>query len=82
MTVISDHERRLIEAAPALYEACLAALRYDRSIIGKAVRGEYDLRKDGHGVTEGEDLDNLYLDWMTKARAAVATVAGEGTVIQ
>lgn len=59
-------------AAPDLLEACEAAMQYDQSIMGRAARGEVDLLESGAGVAEGDDLDTLYLDWMTKAWAAVA----------
>lgn len=55
----------------ALREVCEAAVRYDESILGRAARGEVDLLKCGSGVADGEDLDALYLDWISKARAAL-----------
>ncbi|KKN31707.1 hypothetical protein LCGC14_0821300 [marine sediment metagenome] len=63
---------RLIAAAPELQAAAEAAIRYDESIAGRATRGEYDLSNRGGGITEGEDLDALYADWITKANAALA----------
>lgn len=55
-----------------LREACLAAIRYDDSICGRAARGEYDLRESGGGIATGDDLDALYEDWINKARAVLA----------
>ena len=60
-----------------LVEAAEAAIRYDESIAGRATRGEYDLSGSGYGVAEGEDLDALYLDWITKAKAAIAKAGKE-----
>ena len=67
---------RLIAAAPELYEACLAAKRYDASIAGRATRGEVDLREAGGGIASGDDLDALYFDWQKKATTAIAKVEG------
>jgi hypothetical protein len=62
----------LIAACPDLLAACEAAIQYDEGILGRAARGEVDLRESGGGVATGEDLDALYNDWITKARAAIA----------
>lgn len=59
-----------------LLAACEAALRYDESILGQAARGNVDLLNTGLGVAEGEDLDSLYEDWMSKAHAAIAKTKG------
>jgi hypothetical protein len=63
---------RTANAHDALVAACEAALRYDAGICGRAARGEVDLIESGGGVAAGDDLDALYLDWVTKARAALA----------
>ena len=55
-----------------LTEACEAALRYDEGICGRAARGEVDLLGTGAGIAEGVDLDTLYDDWISKAKAALA----------
>ncbi len=55
-----------------LREACEAALRYDEGICGRAARGEVDLLGTGAGIAEGVDLDTLYDDWISKAKAALA----------
>lgn len=72
--LIEDWNRRAI--ASALHEACLAALRYDDSILGKCARGETRITDQGLGFSDAEELDALYADWMTKARAAIAIVEG------
>ncbi len=59
------------EKNKALVEACKAAVRYDKSIAGKATRGEVDLLEHG-GIAIGEDLDSLYNDWISKAKNAIA----------
>lgn len=60
-----------------MYEACLAAKRYDRSICGKAIRGEVDLLANGAGITEDIDLDDLYSDWQIKVNKALAKAEGK-----
>lgn len=54
-----------------LREACEAAVKYDDAIRGKAGEGNYDLLDAGGAIARGEDLDSLYMDWMTKARQAL-----------
>lgn len=65
-----DALNELWDEREKMREACLAALKYDDSIAGRAIRGEYDLAGEG-GMASGEDLDSLYHDWITKARAAL-----------
>ena len=60
-----------------LLEACEAALAYDVAILGRAAKGEYDLLTEGGAITEGEDLDQLYDNWISKAKAAIAKVKAE-----
>lgn len=59
----------------ALKEACEAAIRYDNSIAGRAIRDEIDLR-DGIASSKGEDLDELYADWQGKSRKALQLIEG------
>lgn len=54
-----------------LIRACEAVERYDSSIAGRATRGEVSLKEGGGGIAEGEDLDRLYLDMVSKTRAAL-----------
>jgi len=61
-------------AIPELIAACQAAVKYDASIYGKAARGEVTIA-EGMGIAQADDLDDLYLDWITKSRAAL-TKAG------
>lgn len=77
-------DAQLIAAAPetkaqrdALLVACKAALAYDQSIVGRAARGEVDLLRRGGGISYGCDLDGLYDDWISKAKAAIAMTKGE-----
>ena len=63
-------------AVPALLEACEAALKYNASIAGKAIRDEVEI-KEGLALATGDDLDALYFDWMSKARTAIAKAKGE-----
>ena len=53
----------------ALLEANRAALAYNDSILGRAATGNYDLQAQG-AIAEGQDLDTLYDDWMSKAKTA------------
>lgn len=59
----------------AALDACRAAIRYDDSIAGRAIRGEMSLLADGTGVASGDDLDALYDDWIRKAKHALAVHA-------
>lgn len=51
-------------------DACCAAIKYDEAIRRRADNGDFELDARG-AIAEGHDLDALYEDWMTKARAAV-----------
>lgn len=61
---------RTMAAAPQMLEACLAAVVYDDAIRSCANDPE---KMTEFGTAEGDDLDALYLDWMTKSRAAIAS---------
>ena len=64
-----DHANaRLIAAAPDLLAACDAAIAYDAAIQRHAIKGK--------SWVDGDDLDALYLDWITKARAAINRTRG------
>ena len=67
----------LIASAPDMYEACLAAARYDSGICGQAIRGEVDLLANEAGITESTDLDSLYFDWQVKVKKALAKAEGK-----
>jgi hypothetical protein len=71
-----EKDAYLFVATSDLFEACLAAQRYDASILGKCARGETKPDETGLGFSDAEDLDALYTDWMTKAHAAVAKARG------
>jgi len=73
----AEAHAHLIAAAPDMYEACLAAARYDMSICGKAIRGEVDLLANGAGITEDTNLDDLYLDWQVKSKNALTKAEGK-----
>ncbi len=60
-----------------MMELVTASLLYDQSIAGRATRGEFDLTESGATITEGDDLDTLYLNWMLKAKAILARIKGE-----
>lgn len=65
------------ERAAKMIEACQAALAYDKAINKRAGDGDC-IKLDVEGaIAEGADLDGLYMDWMTKARAALRLEAKE-----
>ena len=65
---------RLISATPDLYEACLAGMAYDREIESCA---NDPSKMATHHTAEGDTLDTLYLDWITKTEAAIAKAEGK-----
>ncbi len=68
---------RLIAAAPELLAAALAARAYDRAIAARGFAGDVKKVEGLPGaIAEGDDLDELYLDWQTKADAAIAKAEG------
>lgn len=67
--------KQLIDAAPDLLEACLAAKKYYYRISGRAVNGDFSKEEWG-GITTGKDLDDLFNDWMEKSFAAVKKATG------
>ena len=73
---LADFIVQAANAHDALVKAAKAALKYDESIAGRATRGEYDMA-GSHAVGEGDDLDALYLDWITKSGAAIKLAKGE-----
>lgn len=51
-------------------DACKAAIEYDKAI--EACAGDPE-KMSSFCTAQGDDLDALYFDWITKAREAVAT---------
>lgn len=49
-------------------EACKAAIEYDKAIESCAGDPE---KMSSFCTAQGDDLDTLYFDWMTKAKQAV-----------
>jgi hypothetical protein len=64
-------DQSLTLAAPMMYEACKAAVRYFEAISGRAADQEYEPREWG-AITTGQDLDDLFNDWMRKAFCGIA----------
>lgn len=62
---------KIIAAAPLLYEAALAGREYDRAIRKCANDPE---KMASFCTAKGEDLDDLYMDWMTKIQAAMTHI--------
>jgi hypothetical protein len=61
-----------------LIAACRAAIAYDEAIARHGLVDDCKPLAGQFGaVTQGDDLDALYMDWMTKARAALALLEGE-----
>lgn len=63
----------LIVAAPELLDAARAAVRYDEAIQSCANDPE---KMSSFCSAEDETLDDLYTDWIDKARAAIAKAEG------
>lgn len=55
----------------ALVDAAGAAVRYDDSIAGRVIRDGVGFNAEGVAFAEGEELDRLYADWITKSRSAL-----------
>lgn len=64
-----EANRRLMAAAPDLLAAAHAAIAYDAAI---AACGDDPDKMASHCTAEGQDLDALYLAWISAARAAIA----------
>ena len=73
---LAERYARAFAAAPAGLAACEAACRYDDAIRKRADDGEYCRLNPLGAVAEGVDLDLLYHDWITKARAALCAARG------
>lgn len=58
-------------ASADLLELAEAAVKYDAAIRARAHDGLFERGADGSASTSGEDLDDLYLDWLVKARGAL-----------
>lgn len=63
-------------AAPQILAACDAALAYDAAIQRRVIDGTVNIIDTGGGVAMGDDLDELYADWITKSRAAIEAAGG------
>lgn len=57
-------------ALPPLFRLAAAALKYDAAI--QECANDPDMMSS-HYTAEGEDLDTLYANWLSLARAAMAT---------
>lgn len=69
-----EANKNLIAAAPDLYAAAMAAIAYDEAIEQSA---NDPAAMSSFCTAQGDSLDSLYMDWMTKARAALAKARGE-----
>ena len=59
---------KIVAAAPLLYEAALAGQAYDRAIRKCANDPE---KMASFCTAQGDSLDDLYMDWMSKIQAAM-----------
>lgn len=66
---------RITAAAPEMYEACLAALKYIERLTGRVISRDYEKSVWG-GIVVGKDLDALFDDWAAKTTLAVAKARG------
>lgn len=71
---VQDDTVRTRDVNPELLEACRKGLAYDAAIQKRAKDGKVELRADGSGIAEGDDLDALYVAWIDAMRDAVARV--------
>ena len=62
------------EAAPELYRACIAGKKYDEAIRQCSNDPE---KMASFCTSQGDTLDTLYMDWMTKIRHALALAEKE-----
>ena len=60
-------------AAHSMLDACEAALVYDKALESC---GNDPEKMASFCTAQGDSLDHLYLDWITKARAAIAKATG------
>src|SRR5690606_13258634 len=67
-------DARLLIAGPELLAAAKAAIAYDEAIQQCADDPD---SMSSFCTAEGDDLDRLYVDWASKARAAIAKATGK-----
>lgn len=60
---------KLLDALRDAKDACRAALAYDKAI---AACGGDPAKMSSYCTAQGDDLDALYNDWLTKARMVLA----------
>lgn len=56
----------------AVRQALEAALQYDKMIQSYGATGDVSFRQDGSAYASSDNLDDLYFDWLTKSRKALA----------
>ncbi len=66
---------RIVNAHELFVKACQAAIIYDTAIQECVNDPE---KMTAYGTGQGDTLDDLYADWITKSRAALAKVKVEG----
>ncbi len=67
----------LMAASPKLLGACMAAVKYDEAI--KECAGDPN-KMSSFCTAQGENLDELYLDWLVKAASAIALAIESGRI--
>lgn len=68
-TNLTEPQARLIAAAPDLLEAANAAIAYDAAIRSC---GNSPDKMSSYCTAQGDTLDNLYSDWISRAQSAIA----------
>ncbi len=68
---------RLRSENAELRTACEAAIRYADAISKRVVDGSINIIATGGAVAMGDDLDELFDDWIAKSRAAIAKATGD-----
>lgn len=69
-----DADIRLMAAAKDLFQAAQAAIAYDAAIEQSA---NDPAAMSSFCTVQGDNLDALYDDWVSKARAAISKARGE-----
>ena len=65
---------RIHKAGPELLEACKAGIEYNNAL--EACGNDPD-KMTSYCTAKGDDLDNVYIEWMNKTRIAMELIEGK-----